>query len=1485
MRSKNIGWVLVLTVGSWVAAPSVDAQSIRSAGDGTETRVRVEGDRYRITGGQTSGDGANLFHSFEEFGLTADEIAVFRSGADIENILGRITGGDASYINGLIRVLGGDSNLFLMNPAGIVFGENVRLDLGGSFTATTATGIGFENGWFNVVGTPNYEDLIGTPDRYSFAVEQPGAIANYGTLSVTAGDVTLLAGTLVNTGSITAPNGDLTLATVPGSSRVRLTQEGSLLSLEFDPSTMRQLVEDPLALPDLLTGGTIAPPERFTVEDNQVQISNSVFVEAGDVAIAAAPSIQAQNSRFTATENLTVLDTTLQASEDLSLLAGDTVMLWDSEAAPLRAIAGDQLRIQGNETIDIFALTHPNSGLASGGDMVLRSPNPVLGDAYYFSGGSFRIEQTDGTLGRLISPFDPVIRSRGDISFASYEGASLHIIAGGQVQIPGSITITDFDGSDGLEERITLSDGRSILVDGVERPTLDIRAGVANVRATSIDGGPRPPGLNLNPGESPTSANITIGSVSIPETNGLIFLSTQYRPNNRLSGGTVEVQSPLGLNARGGDIIIDARRGVLLDGGLNTRDFFGESGNVLVLADSSILLTPTETGGIRTTGAEAGNVQLTSRNGTVRIGGGIRARGLTGEGGNVLLESDDRVLLNGVTETRASLSSDEDDEDVDDLNGGNVVVRSQSDTRTGVLITEALNGRGGSVVLTSEQGGVITRAINTRGRFGGEILINGAVGIDLRQDSITGNSENSLVAGNISLTSLGNIDAQSLRASAQGQGGTITLSGNDIVVNEILAQTSNSTGGTVNLTGANITVTGTMSVDGVVGGRLNMLATNTIQTTNLSAFGTDDAGGTVSLSAGGISVDSINADGGEIGLGGTVTLEGVAIETGDISVDGATGGTITVRSDSLIQSGNLSASGRFGNGGEVFLESASNITVFSIDARGGAASTGGSIEARANGLFQASDAVFDEFVNEPASITASSGLGGGSILIQHGGFSLDEPFVVGDAAINGTAAAITTGDDTLSPLQFLEGDFIQGNLEIRTLDVDNDLIIDDEFEDDYEEYDEDDLEEFEDIQVDAISLGTFGDEFYTELEGEFVGEFADYLDLTDSAVSSVDDARETLANVAQATGIRPALLYINFVPTVFGAENEDGDQLELVLVTPGEEPIRKRVLGATRAEVIDVANQFRQEVTNPIRTRTTSYLPYAQQLYDWMIAPLETELEAEGVENLSFVLGAGLRSLPIAALHDGEGFLVERYSVGLMPSLSLVDTRYRNIQDNQVLAMGAAEFTDQFPLPAVPFEIEAIANELWEGEAFLNQEFTLQTLLEQRQNTPFGIVHLATHGEFRSGELSNSYIQFWDQRLQLDQLRQLSLNDPPVNLLVLSACRMALGDAEAELGFAGLAVQAGVQTALASLWYVSDAGTLALMTEFYRALQENPTKAEALRSAQLAMIRGEVELAGDSLVSRGVPAIALPSDLLKGESPNLSHPYYWSSFTLIGSPW
>ncbi|MBE9032954.1 CHAT domain-containing protein, partial [filamentous cyanobacterium LEGE 11480] len=212
----------------------------------------------------------------------------------------------------------------------------------------------------------------------------------------------------------------------------------------------------------------------------------------------------------------------------------------------------------------------------------------------------------------------------------------------------------------------------------------------------------------------------------------------------------------------------------------------------------------------------------------------------------------------------------------------------------------------------------------------------------------------------------------------------------------------------------------------------------------------------------------------------------------------------------------------------------------------------------------------------------------------------------------------------------------------------------------------------------------------------------------------------------------------------------------------------------------------------------------------------------------------------------------------------------------------------QSPLPAVPFELDLIKQQ-WQTTAISDQQFTIQNLLNTQQQERFGILHLATHASFQPGEANRSYIQFADNKLGLSELQQAFANrtDLPQlpELIVLSACRTAFGSPEAELGFAGAALQAKVKTVLASLWSVNDTGTAGLMAEFYQQLKTAPIKAEALRQAQIAMLKGEIFIKDGKLHWSGKNMQALPSDLQGLEAYDLSHPYYWSAFTLIGNPW
>ena len=401
-----------------------------------------------------------------------------------------------------------------------------------------------------------------------------------------------------------------------------------------------------------------------------------------------------------------------------------------------------------------------------------------------------------------------------------------------------------------------------------------------------------------------------------------------------------------------------------------------------------------------------------------------------------------------------------------------------------------------------------------------------------------------------------------------------------------------------------------------------------------------------------------------------------------------------------------------------------------------------------------------------------------------------------------------------------------------------------------------------------------------ELETERTQAFSDYFE-TDLQVQELSPAeiQNVLVNVAQSTGTRSAIVYVN-APSVAGDTG-----LEIVLFTADNNPIRLKTESVTQAELTQTVNRFRRTLVSSVRQGSSTYLTPAQQLYDWLIAPIEAELGEGEFDNLLFSMDAGLRTVPLAALHDGEQFLIEKYSLGTVPAIGLMNTDYKSLDNAQMLAMGVSEFEQLSPLPAVPAEIKTITD-LWNGAGFLNEEFTRHNLISQRQQIPYEILHLATHAEFKAGTAEDSYIQLWDDRLRLSEVDDLGWKNPAVELLVLSACQTAVGSLEAEMGFAGLSIASGVRTAVASLWSVDDAGTLALMTNFYSQLQGAEVKSEALRQAQLAMIRGDVQIAQGQLRDATTAAtISLPSDLEGMSSNDLSHPFYWAGFAMVGNPW
>ena len=168
-------------------------------------------------------------------------------------------------------------------------------------------------------------------------------------------------------------------------------------------------------------------------------------------------------------------------------------------------------------------------------------------------------------------------------------------------------------------------------------------------------------------------------------------------------------------------------------------------------------------------------------------------------------------------------------------------------------------------------------------------------------------------------------------------------------------------------------------------------------------------------------------------------------------------------------------------------------------------------------------------------------------------------------------------------------------------------------------------------------------------------------------------------------------------------------------------------------------------------------------------------------------------------------------------------------------------------------------------------------------------VHVATHADFRPGGPSQSVLHTGTGPMSMAQLGQLrsQRSENPLDLIVLSACRTLLGDSDSELGFAGLALQAGARSAVGTLWYVDDVVTSAFFVQFYRLLDQGLPKAEALQRTRQLFASGAIQLQGDVVVG------AAEAPLLTGLTPaqrrriggGVQHPYFWSGIQLIGSPW
>jgi CHAT domain-containing protein len=417
------------------------------------------------------------------------------------------------------------------------------------------------------------------------------------------------------------------------------------------------------------------------------------------------------------------------------------------------------------------------------------------------------------------------------------------------------------------------------------------------------------------------------------------------------------------------------------------------------------------------------------------------------------------------------------------------------------------------------------------------------------------------------------------------------------------------------------------------------------------------------------------------------------------------------------------------------------------------------------------------------------------------------------------------------------------------------------------------------------------------IDNSLVAEHESYLRKRLAPINPVssDCNAQDLSRISQITNSPTGIIY----PVI------SADGLEILFVPPNRSPRETakakllKSLGLNTAQGADSANQplsrvvrgtneqvledtVKDFVVNLQDPTSVDYMRQAPQLYDWLIRPIEKEIEASGVETLVFVMDGALRVVPPAAFYDDKSdrFLVEKYATVTVPAMSLTNLEQPPRSLNlQVLSMGLSESVAGFnALPAAKTEVNTIADQVLQGDVFLNQDFTIGNLRKYEQaKYQHGIVHLATHADFLSEKPEDSYILMWDEKLSVKKIAEMDLSG--LAMLTLSACETAVGQ---NLGISGTAVGSRAGSVLASLWSVSDAGTAPLMLSFYSRYAQTKSKAIALQQAQLALLHQDVTVESGKIM--GIPKLdSISLDENSSVSLDLSHPFYWSSFLLVGN--
>lgn len=365
---------------------------------------------------------------------------------------------------------------------------------------------------------------------------------------------------------------------------------------------------------------------------------------------------------------------------------------------------------------------------------------------------------------------------------------------------------------------------------------------------------------------------------------------------------------------------------------------------------------------------------------------------------------------------------------------------------------------------------------------------------------------------------------------------------------------------------------------------------------------------------------------------------------------------------------------------------------------------------------------------------------------------------------------------------------------------------------------------------------------------------------------------------AASSGSSPAGVAAGDSPAAF---------LDLTLITRSGDPVGRRVQ-LSRKEFAAQLRRLYQQLARQEGLDVANARSAARQLYDALIEPVAPILQAQGVTTVLIAADRGLQAVPYAALHDGQRYFGERFAFALTPAVRFTSLAPPQPRPQRLLAAGASEFQGLSPLPLVPQELVGLVVTR-PADQFINRAFTPNVLLEQAADPRYDRVHVASHAEFLPGGPAQAKLHTGTGVMSLADFLRLRQRrqEEPLELFTLSACRTALGDSDTEMGFAGLALQAGSRSAIGTLWYVDDVATSAYFLQLYRFLDAGMPKAEALQATRKAMQQGLVRLQGNQVLGAdGTPLLTnLNTVQQRRIASGLRHPFFWAGIELIGSPW